>query len=448
LTQSGTPVSLASPLVAAPAKLSGGRKTGYLSQDRGHASASKAGKVAKQFAELLRKAAAEQAADKSLMGQKPRAGEALDGAQTGLAVAAVNPAATPVGMVEEPGNGVGAAASGPVPVSAGAADEQAAGAGNAAAGAAGPATPNEEERLTWQSPGAGPGGRPGEPPGSGGQIPGPDKGSITQVQVTDGAEKPGSPAQGPGTGFPAVELADLNLGDEGHAAGEKQGAPSGEGGANLADAGLRDAEPPEGAPAKADPAAAKPTEPTAAPAAAGAGPAHASDAKTVNIQQGAGPLGSAMVEHFEAYAKGGAPSVKLILQPEHLGEVHVRLTLIDGSINAMVRVDNPQVREAVAQQLEIMRASLAEQGIKIEKLEVSVAGSYDHQRPDADEWASSGQWQGQADPQSRGQDGSWALPETYRSLFQGGSDRAEVGQVADPQGDGAVERVTALDVRA
>jgi flagellar hook-length control protein FliK len=155
-----------------------------------------------------------------------------------------------------------------------------------------------------------------------------------------------------------------------------------------------------------------------------------------------------MVDRIEAFTKGAAPSVRLVLQPEHLGEVQVKLTLEGGAISAVVKVDNPQVRDAVAQQLEAMRVSLADQGIKIDKLEVSVSGGFDQNRPDAQDWLANGQSRGQGDARARHEAAAWALPEVYGSLLQGGGDRAEADRVVELREEGAVDRVAALDVVA
>ncbi len=460
MTQTGTSVSLGQPLITAPAPVSRSGKTGFLSQERQQSTGNKSGKAAKRFTELLRKAAGEQEAgkaQKNLMGEKRKPSDATDPAQAGLAVAAVSPDAKPSVKVEEPGSGDAALVNGPASVSDDAAGHQPeAASGSAVTTAPVPAPQIEEERLTTRLPGTGPGGRPGEPPGSGGQIPGPEKGSITQVQVTDGAEKPGSQNQGPGTGLPEIALQDLNLGSQGESAG----------GDAFGDAATADDAAPEGSDPEQAAAAPAPTEAVAsaeappsaeapAPAAptgslAVTGPAPAGDAKTIELQGAAdaAPLRGAIVDQIEAYSKGGAPSVKLILQPEHLGEIQVKLTLVDGSISAMVKVDNPQVREAVAQQLEVMRTTLADQGIKIDKLEVSVSGGSDQHAPDSDDWSNASQWQGRGDAQDRREAGDWALPQTYRSLLRGGGDMGEGGLEAEPRNPDADVRTSALDVKA
>jgi flagellar hook-length control protein FliK len=65
--------------------------------------------------------------------------------------------------------------------------------------------------------------------------------------------------------------------------------------------------------------------------------------------------------------------LKLQLNPEHLGRMEVRVQAHEGAVSAVIRVEHAGVRDLVENQLAALRTSLAEQGIKIDRLEVSVS---------------------------------------------------------------------------
>lgn len=64
--------------------------------------------------------------------------------------------------------------------------------------------------------------------------------------------------------------------------------------------------------------------------------------------------------------------LRLQLNPEHLGRMDVRVHAHEGAVSAVIRVEHAGVRDMVENQLAALRVSLAEQGIKIDRLEVNV----------------------------------------------------------------------------
>ncbi|HEY9855038.1 MAG TPA: flagellar hook-length control protein FliK, partial [Stenomitos sp.] len=85
------------------------------------------------------------------------------------------------------------------------------------------------------------------------------------------------------------------------------------------------------------------------------------------------PMREAMHVPFAQAAKDGKPSeLRLQLSPEHLGRMEIRVMSHEGSLSAQIRVDHAQARDMMNVQLAELRQSLADQGIKIDKLEVSV----------------------------------------------------------------------------
>ncbi len=77
--------------------------------------------------------------------------------------------------------------------------------------------------------------------------------------------------------------------------------------------------------------------------------------------------------------------LRLQLNPEHLGRMEVRVQAHEGVVSAIIRVEHGSVRDLVENQLSALRATLAEQGIKIDRLEVSVnnQGPRDQQQASA-----------------------------------------------------------------
>jgi hypothetical protein len=64
--------------------------------------------------------------------------------------------------------------------------------------------------------------------------------------------------------------------------------------------------------------------------------------------------------------------LRLQLTPEHLGRMELRVQAHEGAVSALIRVEHTGVRDLVENQLAALRATLADQGIKIDRLEVSV----------------------------------------------------------------------------
>ncbi len=86
------------------------------------------------------------------------------------------------------------------------------------------------------------------------------------------------------------------------------------------------------------------------------------------------PLKEAMKAPFtEAIKQPGKPAeLRLQLSPENLGHMEIRVMAHEGTVSAEIRVDHPQAHDLLQAQLADLHQSLADQGIKIDKLEVNV----------------------------------------------------------------------------
>lgn len=81
-----------------------------------------------------------------------------------------------------------------------------------------------------------------------------------------------------------------------------------------------------------------------------------------------------IVQQVKVMAKPGETTMELQLYPEHLGKVNLTLSSKDGILSAHFIVQNELAKEAVEGQLITLKETLAEQGIRVETIEVTVAG--------------------------------------------------------------------------
>ncbi|MCB1136465.1 MAG: flagellar hook-length control protein FliK [Chlamydiia bacterium] len=77
--------------------------------------------------------------------------------------------------------------------------------------------------------------------------------------------------------------------------------------------------------------------------------------------------------------KGKASEIRLQLQPEMLGKVKVKLLLEANAAKASFIVDNQTVKEVLQRSVQTLQQSLAEQGIDVTEIEVTVADQHSGQ---------------------------------------------------------------------
>ncbi len=86
---------------------------------------------------------------------------------------------------------------------------------------------------------------------------------------------------------------------------------------------------------------------------------------------------SEMVKHSGIILKnGGSGEIHLVLKPESLGSVRVRLNLEDNHIGGRIIVDNNTVKEIIRQHLGDLETALQEKGYESAGLNVFVAGEH------------------------------------------------------------------------
>jgi flagellar hook-length control protein FliK len=77
-----------------------------------------------------------------------------------------------------------------------------------------------------------------------------------------------------------------------------------------------------------------------------------------------------IVKAIRIQVRDGIGEVRLRLQPEHMGEVHIALTVDRDRVSAVLQVERPEVRAQIEGQGQTLRASLAAQGLQLEELTV------------------------------------------------------------------------------
>lgn len=74
----------------------------------------------------------------------------------------------------------------------------------------------------------------------------------------------------------------------------------------------------------------------------------------------------------------GRSQLTLQLNPHNLGTVNVMLQVKNKDVQAIIKAENPETAKVIAEQLEVVKQALEEQGLKVEKLEVQT-GVTDHE---------------------------------------------------------------------
>ncbi|OXM15987.1 flagellar hook-length control protein FliK [Paenibacillus herberti] len=102
-----------------------------------------------------------------------------------------------------------------------------------------------------------------------------------------------------------------------------------------------------------------------------ASPGPAAPVPVVSIHRFAEELGGMIIQKLDITSLGQATEARIMLNPEHLGQVDIKLQLQSGQLTAVFMADSPAAREAIENQLAQLRQSLQLQGIQVERMEVS-----------------------------------------------------------------------------
>ncbi|RIX51823.1 flagellar hook-length control protein FliK [Paenibacillus nanensis] len=78
-----------------------------------------------------------------------------------------------------------------------------------------------------------------------------------------------------------------------------------------------------------------------------------------------------IVQKFDVRTLNGASEARLMLFPEHMGQVDVRISMQNGVLTAVFQTDTAMAKDMLDNQMAQLRASLQAQGLNVEKLEVT-----------------------------------------------------------------------------
>jgi flagellar hook-length control protein FliK len=78
-----------------------------------------------------------------------------------------------------------------------------------------------------------------------------------------------------------------------------------------------------------------------------------------------------IVQKFDLTTVNGVSEAKIMLFPEHLGQVDVRITMQNGLLTAIFQTDTAMAKDMLDNQMAQLRSALQAQGLMVDKLEVS-----------------------------------------------------------------------------
>jgi flagellar hook-length control protein FliK len=78
-----------------------------------------------------------------------------------------------------------------------------------------------------------------------------------------------------------------------------------------------------------------------------------------------------IVQKFDLTTLNGVSEAKLMLFPEHLGQVDVKITMQNGLLTAIFQTDTAMAKDMLDNQMAQLRLALQSQGLNVDKLEVS-----------------------------------------------------------------------------
>ncbi|WP_054958671.1 flagellar hook-length control protein FliK [Paenibacillus dakarensis] len=94
-------------------------------------------------------------------------------------------------------------------------------------------------------------------------------------------------------------------------------------------------------------------------------------AQPVPVEQFAKEMTNLVVNKLEFVKLQGFTEARISLNPEHLGQVDIKITMQNGHLVAQFMTRNSDAKELIDQQMSQLRSALQGQGLQVEKLEVT-----------------------------------------------------------------------------
>ena len=84
--------------------------------------------------------------------------------------------------------------------------------------------------------------------------------------------------------------------------------------------------------------------------------------------------GSELVRASSLVLKDGGGEIRLVLKPESLGSVRIRMNVVDNAIEGRIIVDSAAVKHVFDGSVDALRRALTAEGFQMGSLQVSVGG--------------------------------------------------------------------------
>ncbi|SEN32019.1 flagellar hook-length control protein FliK [Paenibacillus sp. OV219] len=114
----------------------------------------------------------------------------------------------------------------------------------------------------------------------------------------------------------------------------------------------------------------------------------------VPVNQFASTVQGLVVKQFQVSSGNGISQAQLTLNPEHLGQVNVNISIHGGVVTAQFLTDTVAAKDMLENQLAQLRSTLQSQGLQVDKLEVSQTAAQTNLFQEHDRNGQSGREQG------------------------------------------------------
>ncbi|OAB45112.1 flagellar hook-length control protein FliK [Paenibacillus antarcticus] len=94
-------------------------------------------------------------------------------------------------------------------------------------------------------------------------------------------------------------------------------------------------------------------------------------AASVPVEQFAKEMTSFVVNKLDIVKQNGMTEARISLYPEHLGQVDIKITMLNGQLVATFMTEHSGAKDLLEQQMSQLRSALQSQGLQVEKLEVT-----------------------------------------------------------------------------
>ncbi|OAB35820.1 hypothetical protein PMSD_12515 [Paenibacillus macquariensis subsp. defensor] len=94
-------------------------------------------------------------------------------------------------------------------------------------------------------------------------------------------------------------------------------------------------------------------------------------AAAIPVEQFAKEMTSFVVNKLDIVKQNGMTEARISLYPEHLGQVDIKITMLNGQLVATFMTEHAGAKDLLEQQMSQLRTALQSQGLQVEKLEVT-----------------------------------------------------------------------------